>query len=104
MLDHDAEASMLGRLIGDGDLVTQALGDGVNAETFTRAEHVTVFRALTRLRPEDHEGGVTALMHCLRRTDELALAGGTVGLASLLEAGFASAKNARWTWRRILIP
>jgi hypothetical protein len=107
--DWRVEAQVLGALVRDPAPLAEAVAGGVTEATFHLVRHRLVFRALCRLKPEDHrEGGPAAVVDALRRAGDLEVAGGSLSgpeaVADLLFVGFESPKNAAWAWRERLFP
>ena len=102
--DWSAECEVLGRLIGDAALVAEALRDGLTDGAFHLDRHRLIYSALCGLSPEDHAGGLPAVVHALRRSGELDLVGGPSAVALVLDSRVSAAENARWEWRKRLVP
>lgn len=83
---EEAEISVLGAMLLDGDAVPQAvkvLGDG---KGFYKRRHRTIYTALRNLHQREHEPEVVALSEELKARENLEAVGGMKALAQLIDA------------------
>ena len=103
LADLDTERGLLGGLMLHPDRLPEAVADRLAPSSFAAPAHTVAFAAMLRLGPDPilaRPWG--ALVDELRRTGDLAVAGGAVGLVDHLLAALPP-HLLRLAWERLLV-